>query len=86
MFAHPLPDGRVPVLLSAHDEKLIGQDARAILEYLNRTGEDNDPTVAVASTLLRLRRVRRHRALCGPPTAPNSRPACPRWPTATSTR
>ncbi len=63
MFAHPLPDGRMPVLLSAHDEKLIGQDARAILEYLDRAGEDNDPTAAVASTLLRLRRVRRHRAL-----------------------
>jgi mycobactin polyketide synthetase MbtD len=66
MFAHPLPDGRVPVLLSAHDEKLISQDARAILEYLARAGKDNDPTdptVAVASTLLRLRRVRRHRAL-----------------------
>jgi mycobactin polyketide synthetase MbtD len=66
MFAHPLPDGRVPVLLSAHDEKLIGQDAQAILEYLDRTGEHNDPpdpTVAVASTLVRLRRVRRHRAL-----------------------
>ena len=28
MLAQPLPDGRVPVLLSAHDEKLIRQDAR----------------------------------------------------------
>jgi mycobactin polyketide synthetase MbtD len=63
MLAHPLPDGRVPVLLSAHDEQLISQDARAILEYLDRTGKDEDPTVAVASTLLRLRRLRRHRAL-----------------------
>jgi mycobactin polyketide synthetase MbtD len=63
MLAHPLPDGRVPVMLSAHDEQLISQDARAILEYLDRTGKDKDPTVSVASTLLRLRRVRRHRAL-----------------------
>lgn len=63
MLAHPLPDGRVPVLLSAHDETLISQDARAILEYLDRTGDDNDPTSAVASTLLGLRRVRRHRAV-----------------------
>ena len=63
MSAHPLPDGRVPVLLSAHDETLISQDARAILDYLDRAGEDNDPTLAIASTLLRLRRVRRHRAV-----------------------
>jgi mycobactin polyketide synthetase MbtD len=63
MLAQPLPDGRVPVLLSAHDERLIGQDASAILDYLNRLGGDHDPTIEVASTLLRLRRVRRHRAL-----------------------
>ena len=63
MLAQPLPDGRVPVLLSAHDERLIGQDAWAILEYVNRLGDDHDPTVEVASTLLRLRRVRRHRAV-----------------------
>jgi len=63
MLARPLPDGRVPVLLSAHDETLISQDARAILDYLDRTSEDNDPTARVASTLLRLRRVWRHRAV-----------------------
>jgi mycobactin polyketide synthetase MbtD len=63
MLAQPLPDGRVPVLLSAHDERLIGQDAAAILEYVNRLGDDHEPTVEVASTLLRLRRVRRHRAV-----------------------
>ncbi len=66
MVSHPLPDDRLPILLSAHDENLLGQDARAILEYLDRTAEHNDPidpTAAVASTLLRLRRVRRHRAL-----------------------
>jgi len=63
MLARPLPDGRVPVLLSAHDETLISQDARAILDYLGRAGDETDPTMAVASTLLRLRRVRRHRAV-----------------------
>ena len=47
MFAHPLPDGRVPVLLSAHDEKLIGQDARAILDYFDRADDgSDDPTAA----------------------------------------
>jgi mycobactin polyketide synthetase MbtD len=61
MPTHPLPDGRVPVLLSAHDKSLIGQDAQAILDYLDRAGEDL--TVEVASTMLRLRRVRRHRAV-----------------------
>jgi mycobactin polyketide synthetase MbtD len=63
MLAQPLPDGRVPILLSAHDEQLIGKDAWAILDYVNRLGADRDPTVEVASTLLRLRRVRRHRAV-----------------------
>ncbi|OBK41668.1 polyketide synthase, partial [Mycobacterium sp. 1245111.1] len=63
MLAQPLPDGRVPILLSAHDERLIAQDASAILDYLDRLGGDHDPTVEVASTLLRLRRVRRHRAV-----------------------
>jgi mycobactin polyketide synthetase MbtD len=63
MWADPLPDGRIPVLLSAHDEYLIGRDATAILDYLQRRGEPGDHTAAVAATLLRTRRVRRHRAL-----------------------
>ncbi|UMB71349.1 mycobactin polyketide synthase MbtD [Mycobacterium paraterrae] len=63
MLAQRLPDGRVPVLLSAHDDRLIGQDASAILGYLKRVDGDRDPTVEIASTLLRLRRVRRHRAV-----------------------
>ncbi|HZC53545.1 MAG TPA: mycobactin polyketide synthase MbtD, partial [Mycobacterium sp.] len=63
MLTHPLPDGRVPVLLSAQNERLIGQDAGAILDYLDRAGDDKDLTAAVASTPLRLRRVRRHRAV-----------------------
>ena len=62
MIAQPLPDGRVPVLLSAHHEQLIGQDAWAILDRLDRLGDHRDPTVEVASTVLRLRRIRRHRA------------------------
>ena len=63
MLAQPLPDGRVPVLLSAHDERLLGQDAWAILGYLDRLDAEPDPTVDIASTLRRLRRVRRHRAV-----------------------
>lgn len=54
-----LPDGRVPVVLSAHADELIGADAEAILRYLDR-GPDVD---AVAGTLLRTRRLRRHRAV-----------------------
>lgn len=54
-----LPDGRIPVLLSAHDPDLISQDATVILKYLDRA-----PSVtAVAATLLATRRVRRHRAV-----------------------
>ncbi|WP_156749658.1 acyltransferase domain-containing protein, partial [Mycobacterium sp. E1747] len=60
MLTSPLPDGRTPVLLTAHDDELIVDDARAILDYLDRTDAD---TAAIASTLLRLRRVRRHRAV-----------------------
>jgi mycobactin polyketide synthetase MbtD len=56
-----LPDGRFPVLISAHAEELIGQDAAAIAKYLERA-PDVEPA-AVASTLLRLRRLRRHRAV-----------------------
>ncbi|BBX45408.1 mycobactin polyketide synthase MbtD [Mycobacterium cookii] len=63
MLAQPLPDGRIPVLLSAYDEKLIGQDAQAILQFLDRLADQHDPTADVAFTLLRLRRVRRHRAV-----------------------
>ena len=54
-----LPDGRVPVLLSAHAEDLITTDAEAIGRYLDR-----EPDVhAVAATLLRTRKPRRHRAV-----------------------
>ena len=64
MLDQLLPDGRVPVLLTAHDKELIRQEAAAILDYLDRVAVDSaDVTGAVASTLLRLRRVRRHRAV-----------------------
>ncbi|MBX9638390.1 MAG: acyltransferase domain-containing protein, partial [Mycobacteriaceae bacterium] len=63
MSAHRLPDNRVPVLLSAHEEDLIGQDAAAILDYLKHLDGTEDPTEAVAAALLRTRRMRRHRAV-----------------------
>ncbi|OBC15823.1 polyketide synthase [Mycobacterium sp. 852013-50091_SCH5140682] len=56
-----LPDGRVPILLSAHAADLVEQDAAAILRYL-----DSQPAATpseVAQTLLSTRRVRRHRAV-----------------------
>lgn len=61
MPAHPLPDGRTPVLLSAHEEDLIGQDAAAIADYLRR--HPGASLASVAATVLRTRRVRRHRAV-----------------------
>jgi mycobactin polyketide synthetase MbtD len=54
-----LPDGRVPVVLSAHAEELLASDAQAILRYLRHSPEVS----AVAATLLRTRRLRRHRAV-----------------------
>lgn len=65
MVVHPLPDGRVPVLLSAHAENLIGQDAAAIARYLQRRPESvgTAAVARVAATMARTRRVRRHRAL-----------------------
>ncbi len=62
MAAAQFPDHRIPVLLSAHDPDLVAQDAAAILEYLHR--RPNVTSVpAVAATLLRMRRPRRHRAV-----------------------
>lgn len=57
-----LPDGRTPVVLSAHAEDLIGADAAAIAGYLQRRPAMTDVS-RVAATLLRTRRVRRHRTL-----------------------
>jgi mycobactin polyketide synthetase MbtD len=53
------PDGRIPVVLSAHLEELIAADAEAILRYLDREFDVR----AVAATLLNTRRLRRHRAV-----------------------
>ncbi|WP_442932261.1 mycobactin polyketide synthase MbtD [Mycobacterium sp. 050134] len=56
-----LPDGRIPVLLSAHADDLVAADARAIADYLDR---HPGVTVAdVAGQLRKTRRVRRHRAV-----------------------
>ncbi|WP_396936080.1 mycobactin polyketide synthase MbtD [Mycolicibacterium sp.] len=56
-----LPDGRTPVLLSAHAEDLIRLDAAAILGYLDRRPRVEVPEVA--HTILSTRRMRRHRAV-----------------------
>lgn len=56
-----LPDGRAPVLLSAHADELLSADARAIADHLERRPET---TVAQVGRQLRAtRRVRRHRAV-----------------------
>lgn len=57
-----LPDGRVPVLLTAHAEDLIAQDAAAILHYLERRPTHTDVS-AVAAATLRTRRIRKHRVV-----------------------
>ena len=55
-----LPDGRVPVVLSAHAEDLLPADAAAVLRYTEHAADV--PGVAeVAAALLRTRRIRRHR-------------------------
>ncbi|MBX5489450.1 MAG: hypothetical protein IRZ17_22995, partial [Mycolicibacterium hassiacum] len=56
-----LPDGRVAVVLSAHAEELLGRDAAAITAYLERHPQASP--AAVAATVLRTRRIRRHRAV-----------------------
>jgi mycobactin polyketide synthetase MbtD len=56
-----LPDGRIPVMLSAHADELVSRDALAVADYLDRFPE---ATVGqVARQLRRTRRVRRHRAV-----------------------
>jgi len=61
MAAMRLPDGRIPLLLSAHAEKLVAVDARAITDYLDRYPETTP--AQVAAQLRRTRRVRKHRAV-----------------------
>lgn len=55
-----LPDGRIPLLLSAHAEELIGDEARRLLDFVATSEPEVD---AVAATLLRLRRRGRHRVV-----------------------
>lgn len=64
LTAHPtaLPDGRIPVLLTAQDADLVRAEAAGLLRYLeSRGGQVSVP--AVAQTLRRTRPVRRHRAV-----------------------
>lgn len=61
MAAKRLPDGRIPILLSAHADDLVRADARAIADYCDRSPHT---TVAqVAQQLHATRRNRRHRAV-----------------------
>lgn len=57
-----LPDGRTPVLFSAHAADLVEQDAAAIAAYLDRRPHVTD-VGSVAATVMRTRRMRRHRAV-----------------------
>ncbi|WP_395310975.1 mycobactin polyketide synthase MbtD [Mycobacterium sp. AMU20-3851] len=65
MATTPMPDGRIPVLLSAHAEDLIGQDACAIRNHLQRRPQLRGAAevARVAATLARTRRVRKYRAV-----------------------
>lgn len=58
---HRWPDGRVPVVLSAHAGDLVGADARALLDYLVRYPHVD--VAQVAGQLAATRRVRRYRTV-----------------------
>ncbi|KMO77643.1 polyketide synthase [Mycolicibacterium chubuense] len=55
-----LPDGRLPVLLTAHDADLLPDAARDVLDYL---GREAGQVAQIAAHLLGTRRVRRHRTV-----------------------
>ena len=57
---HTLPDGRIPVLISAHARDLIAAEAGAVASYLRTHAAE---MTAVAHTLRATRPVRRHRAV-----------------------
>ena len=59
MPANGFPDARIPVVLTTHAEELLAADADAILRYLHRSTDVS----AVAATLMRTRKLRRHRAV-----------------------
>ena len=55
-----LPDGRLPVLLTAHDADLLPDAARDVLDYL---GREPGEVAQIAAHLLGTRRLRRHRTV-----------------------
>lgn len=57
-----LPDGRVPVVLSAHAEDLVRAEAESMLRYLAGRGSGATPR-AICAMLLRARRIRRCRTV-----------------------
>ena len=59
----PLPDGRTPVLISAHAEDLMARDAAAIHRFLDTDRGRTASVGDVAAHLLRTRRIRRHRTV-----------------------
>ena len=58
---HLLPDGRVPVLISAHDADLVDADAAALRRYA--VGHPETTPAQIAEMLFRTRTARPHRAL-----------------------
>lgn len=61
MTTRRFPDGRMPVLLTAHTEDLLSVEATGVADYIER--HEVASMAAVATTLVRLRRRRRHRAV-----------------------
>jgi mycobactin polyketide synthetase MbtD len=55
-----LPDGRVAIPLSSHADDLVAEDARAILQFHQRTDCRPD---RIANHMVATRRIRRHRAV-----------------------
>lgn len=64
LSAHPtsLPDGRIPVLISAHARDLVPVEAAGLVNYLESRGEPIS-VAAVAQSLRATRPIRRHRAV-----------------------
>lgn len=60
MSSGALPDGRVAIPLSSHADDLVAEDARAILEFHQRTNCAPD---RIAAHVVATRRLRRHRTV-----------------------
>ncbi|OBF11848.1 mycobactin polyketide synthase MbtD [Mycobacterium sp. ACS4331] len=58
-----LPDGRIPVLISAHSHDLVAKDAAALLRFLDTDCGRAASVADIATHLLRTRRIRRHRSV-----------------------